>query len=56
MQIISFYARVRDYDRKLDGTPEVKAPETTCVKSYKLTFGKNKNLAFTESTKVVSGH
>ena len=56
IHIISFYARVRDFDRKLDGTPEVKAPETTCVKSYKLTFGKNKNLAFTESTKVVSGH
>ena len=25
-------------------------------KAYKLTFGKNKNLAFTESTKVVSAH
>ena len=56
LDVVSFGAQVRDYDRKLDGTPEIKAPQTTSIKSYKLTFGKNKNLASTESSKIVSGH
>ena len=56
LNVFSFGAQVRDYDRKLDGTPEIKAPLTTSIKSYKLTFGKNKNLASTESSKIVSGH
>ena len=53
---MKYGALTKSYNSLVMGPPEERAPEETVIRSFRLSYGKNKNLAITDGAKYVEAH